>query len=155
MMVFWSVVALLLGGALLMLLPPLWRSRAAAEPVTRGAANLAIYRDQWREAERDFGQGLIAPDQFDPVRDDIQRRWLEDAARRRPQLAASRQAARRSAIALGLLLPLASVLSYLALGDPARRWRRCRRRPRRPPARPATASRRSRSRPVWRPCPSA
>lgn len=124
MMVFWSVVALLLGGALLMLLPPLWKSRAAAEPVTRGAANLAIYRDQWREAERDLGQGLIAPEQIDQARDDIQRRWLEDAAAPAPpavavsQPAAS-QTARRSAIALGLLLPLASVLSYLALGDPA------------------------------------
>lgn len=124
MMVFWSVVALLLCGALLMLLPPLWKSRAAAEPVTRGAANLAIYRDQWREAERDLGQGLIAPEQIDQARDDIQRRWLEDAAAPAqpvvapPQPAASR-VARRSAIALGLLLPLASVLSYLALGDPA------------------------------------
>lgn len=123
MTMFWSVVALLLVGALLMLLPPLWRSRAAAEPVTRGAANLAVYRDQWREAEADLGQGLLAPDQIDPVREDIRRRWLEDAAAPRatptePALPAASQAARRSAIALGLLLPLASVLTYLALGAP-------------------------------------
>ncbi|QTN23823.1 c-type cytochrome biogenesis protein CcmI [Rhizobacter sp. AJA081-3] len=123
MTVFWSVVALLLGGALLMLLPPLWRSRAAAEPVTRGAANLAVYRDQWREAEQDLGQGLLAPDQIEPVREDIQRRWLEDAAAPAtpalaPALPAAPRAARRSAIALGLLLPLASVLTYLALGEP-------------------------------------
>ncbi len=124
MTVFWSVVALLLGGALLMLLPPLWRSRATAEAVTRGAANLAVYRDQWREAEADLGQGLLAPDQIDPVREDIQRRWLEDAAAGAappmgPALPAASTAARRSAIALGLLLPLASVLTYLALGNPA------------------------------------
>lgn len=124
MMVFWSVVALLLGGALLMLLPPLWKPRGAAEAVTRGAANLAVYRDQWREAEHDLGQGLLAPDQIDPVREDIQRRWLEEAAQAAPLAAegapfAASPAARRSAIALGLLLPLASVLSYLALGNPA------------------------------------
>jgi cytochrome c-type biogenesis protein CcmH len=124
MMVFWGVVTLLLGGALLMLLPPLWRSLGAVEPVTRGAANLAVYRDQWREAEHDLGQGLLAPDQIDPVREDIQRRWLEDAALPSPAAAegepfAASTAARRSAIALGLLLPLASVLSYLALGHPA------------------------------------
>lgn len=123
MMVFWSVVALLLGGALLMLLPPLWKSRVAAEPVTRGAANLAIYRDQWREAEADLGQGLLAPDQIEPVREDIQRRWLEDAAApatpaSAPALPTAPRAARRSAIALGLMLPLASVLTYLALGAP-------------------------------------
>ncbi len=124
MMVFWSVVALLLGGALLMLLPPLWKPRGAAEPVTRGTANLAVYRDQWREAEHDLGQGLLAPDQIDPVREDIQRRWLEDAAlpsspvAEGPPIAAS-AAARRSAILLGVLLPLASVLTYLALGHPA------------------------------------
>lgn len=123
MMVFWSVVALLLCGALLMLLPPLWKSRDAAEPVTRGAANLAIYRDQWREAEADLGQGLLAPDQIEPVREDIQRRWLEDAAAplatsTAPDRPVASQAARRSAIALGLLLPLASVLTYLALGAP-------------------------------------
>ena len=124
MTVFWSVVALLLGGALLMLLPPLWRSRATAEAVTRGAANLAVYRDQWREAEADLGQGLLAPDQIEPVREDIQRRWLEDAAAGAappmgPALPAASTAARRSAIALGLLLPLASVLTYLALGNQA------------------------------------
>jgi cytochrome c-type biogenesis protein CcmH len=92
--------------------------------VTRGAANLAVYRDQWREAEHDLGQGLLAPDQIDPVREDIQRRWLEEAAQVSAPAAegapsAASPAARRSAIALGLLLPLASVLSYLALGNPA------------------------------------
>jgi cytochrome c-type biogenesis protein CcmH len=107
-----------------MLLPPLWKPRGAAESVTRGAANLAVYRDQWREAEHDLGQGLLAPDQVDPVREDIQRRWLEDAAQPSSPAAegaplVASTAARRSAIALGVLLPLASVLSYLALGHPA------------------------------------
>ena len=44
MTVFWSVVALLLGGALLMLLPPLWRSRATAEAVTSVAQPMTTKR---------------------------------------------------------------------------------------------------------------
>jgi len=115
MTVFWLVVAMLLGGVLLMLLPPLWKSRGGAEAVTRGTANLAVYRDQWREAEHDLGDGLLAPEQFEQARDDIQRRWLEDAGA--PAARAAAPVARRSAIVLALLLPLASVLTYLQLGD--------------------------------------
>lgn len=115
MTVFWLVVAMLLGGALLMLLPPLWKSRGGAEAVTRGTANLAVYRDQWREVEHDLGDGLLAPDQLEQARDDIQRRWLEDGGA--PVVHAAAPVARRSAIVLALLLPLASVLTYLQLGD--------------------------------------
>lgn len=115
MTVFWLVVAMLLGGALLMLLPPLWKPRGVAEAVTRGTANLAVYRDQWREAEHDLGDGLLAPDQLEQARDDIQRRWLEDGGA--PVARAAAPVARRSAIVLALLLPLASVLTYLQLGD--------------------------------------
>ncbi|WP_298834189.1 c-type cytochrome biogenesis protein CcmI [uncultured Piscinibacter sp.] len=117
MMVFWLVVAMLLGGALLMLVPPLWRSRASAEAVTPMAANLAVYRDQWREAEQDLGAGLLAPEQFAQARDDIQRRWLEDGETAAPSAPTAAWRSRGSAIALALLLPLASVLTYLQLGD--------------------------------------
>jgi cytochrome c-type biogenesis protein CcmH len=117
MMVFWLAVAMLLCGALLMLVPPLWRSRAGGEAVTPTAANLAVYRDQWHEAERDLGAGLLAPEQFAQARDDIQRRWLEDGEAASPPAASDARRSRGSAIALALLLPLASVLTYLQLGD--------------------------------------
>ncbi|MGD9832665.1 MAG: c-type cytochrome biogenesis protein CcmI [Piscinibacter sp.] len=122
MMVFWTVVAMLLGGALLMLLPPLWRGvRTAAETVSPEAANLAVYRDQWREAEADLGEGLLAPERLAEARDDIQRRWLEEAegegANAEAPGAAPPRFSRGSAIALAVLLPLASVLTYLQLGD--------------------------------------
>lgn len=120
MTVFWLVVALLLGGVLLMLLPPLWRGgRTAAESVSTGAANLAVYRDQLREAEADLGEGLLAPERLAEAREDIQRRWLEEGEAvpvTAPATAAPRLS-RASAIALAVLLPLASVLTYLQLGD--------------------------------------
>ncbi|TXC65210.1 c-type cytochrome biogenesis protein CcmI [Piscinibacter aquaticus] len=118
MTVFWLVVAMLLAGALLMLVPPLWRGgRGATAAVSAGAANLAVYRDQWREAEADLGEGLLAPERPAEVREGHpaalagRRRGGDGRCRVAPRLS------RASAIALLVLLPLASVLTYLQLGD--------------------------------------
>lgn len=117
MMVFWAIAALLLAGGLLMLLPPLWRPPAADRSAAPEAVNLAVYRDQWREAERDREQAQLDPAQFDAARDDIRRRWLEEA--QAGASAATAQPARRTALVLALLIPLGSVLVYLQLGHPA------------------------------------
>ena len=112
--VFWIVAALFVLGALLMLLSPLWKPAAA--PAPQGGIQLAVYRDQLRESENDLGAGLIAPERLDEARDDIRRRWLEEAAQPVPPVAQA-WPARRVGIALALLIPLGSVLSYLAIGD--------------------------------------
>ncbi len=116
MTVFWIVVALFLLGALLVLLPPLLRRVPMAEVGSRGA-NLAAHRDQLREAERDLADDLITPERFAQTRAEIERRVLEDttAVGTGPQVT---RPALRSAIALALLIPLGSVLTYLALGRP-------------------------------------
>jgi cytochrome c-type biogenesis protein CcmH len=130
---FWLVAALLLAGALLMLLPPLWQPRTPPTAITAGGANLSIYQDQAREAEHDLATGLIAPEHFAQSRSDIQRRLLEDVPA--PVAGAGPRAARGTAIALALLIPAASVLSYLALGD-----RQALTSVARQPAEPATAA---------------
>lgn len=119
MTAFWLVIAMLLVGALLMLVPPLWRGRSGADGVSSQAANLAVYRDQWREAEADVAAGLIAPDRAGEAREDIQRRWQEEGslAPDTPAAAATPRFSRASAVMLMLVLPLASVLTYLKLGD--------------------------------------
>ena len=117
MTIFWIVASLFLIGALLMLLPPLWKPRQGSAPATASGLNLAVYRDQLRESERDLAAGLIAPDQVGAARDDIRQRWLEDAAVP-VAVAAARPAARRAVIVLALLIPVGSVLTYLGLGDP-------------------------------------
>ena len=116
MTIFWTVAALFLLGALLLILPPLLRPARAA--LGGDGANLAVHRDQWREAERDLADDTITPERFAQARAEIQARVLEDLA---PASAASAApgAARASAVALAVLLPLASVLTYLALGNPA------------------------------------
>lgn len=120
MTVFWLVAALFLAGALLMLLPPLWR---APRPEALGpgvlGVNLAVHRDQWREAERDLAAGLLGPEQLNPTRDEIRQRLQAELAAPAAAAAAWAQApARRTALALALLIPLGSVLGYLALGEP-------------------------------------
>lgn len=116
MVMFWVVAALLLVGALLLLLPALWAPRAAVQGQA-GGANVAVYRDQLREAERDLAADLITPDRFEQLRSEIQRRVLEDT-----QAAAATggtlQPARRMAMGLALLIPAASIATYLALGEP-------------------------------------
>lgn len=117
MMVFWGVVALLLLGALLMLLPALWKPRWPGAALQAADVNLAIYRDQIGEAARDLEEGLLPPGQMAQAREDIQRRVLEETG---PALASNAvlAPARRTAWALALLLPLGSVSTYLYLGDP-------------------------------------
>lgn len=116
MLMFWIVSALLLAGALLFVLPPLWRPREAPAAAAVGA-NAAVYRDQLREAERDLAADLITPERFEQLRAEIQRRVLEDAGGA-PAAMATTEPSRRLAVALGLLIPLASVAVYLSLGRP-------------------------------------
>jgi cytochrome c-type biogenesis protein CcmH len=115
MTVFWIVAALFLLGALLMLLPGLLQPRRS--DVSVDSANLAVHRDQLREAEQDLAAGALSIDRFVQSRAEIQRRVLEDIAAVDPVEAPV--AARRTAVALALLIPLASVLTYLQLGEPA------------------------------------
>lgn len=117
MLIFWSVVALLLAGALMLLLPALWRPKATLRG-DAGGANVAVYRDQLREAERDLAADVISRDRFEQLRSEIEHRVLEDTQAAASAPVADAQPARRSALALALLIPVASVATYLALGQP-------------------------------------
>jgi cytochrome c-type biogenesis protein CcmH len=108
-------IALLLLLALGWLLPGLLRPRGGRATAAAGA-NVAVYRDQLQEAERDLAADLITPDRFEQLRAEIQRRVLEDTATVAAPAAAS--PARRTALVLAVLLPLASVGTYLAIGQP-------------------------------------
>ena len=116
MVMFWVVAGLLLLGALLLVLPALWAPRAAVQGQA-GGANVAVYRDQLKEAERDLASDVITPERFEQLRGEIQRRVLEDTqASEGPTL--TLKPARRMALALALVIPAASIATYLALGEP-------------------------------------
>jgi cytochrome c-type biogenesis protein CcmH len=118
MSIFWTVAALFLLGALLMLLPSLLQARAAATTAATTAAgtNLAVHRDQLREAEADLAAGLITPERFAQARSEIVQRVIEDTAP--AEAPAGPTNSRRTALVLAVLIPVASVLTYLQLGNP-------------------------------------
>ncbi|MFT3817773.1 MAG: c-type cytochrome biogenesis protein CcmI [Rubrivivax sp.] len=117
MLIFWLLAALLVAGALLLMLPALWRPRAAVQGQA-GGANVAVYRDQLREAERDLAADLITPERHEQLKAEIQHRVLEDTRQAAAAPAAAGRPARRSALALALLIPAASIATYLVLGQP-------------------------------------
>jgi cytochrome c-type biogenesis protein CcmH len=117
MLIFWIVAAMFSVGALLVLLPGLLRPRVGG--VDASEAALAVHRDQWREAAADVETGRLGADQLAAARFEIDQRAREEgAAGTRTPSAQPAQPARRTAAALALLLPIASVCVYLALGDP-------------------------------------
>lgn len=122
---FIIVAALLVVTVLAILLPPLlptrWptlgrtpRSSGAAD---RGAANLAIFRDQIRELERERHDGLLSEADFAQSRNELQRRLLDEV---QPSTAALTNApgGRKTALALLVIIPLAAAAGYALLGNP-------------------------------------
>lgn len=102
------------------ILPPLWLGLRAPKPQTdRQEANLAIFRDQLLELEREKGEGTLAEADFEQARRELQRRLLEEVE---PETggaqAASHAPSRKTAIALLLLLPILALLGYGMLGKP-------------------------------------
>ena len=75
MIAFGFVAVLLVAGALLYVLPPLFsRARDGGEGVDGGAAALLVHRDQLAELARDLQRGDITEDQFRTARADLERR---------------------------------------------------------------------------------
>ena len=117
MTAFWVIAALLAAGALAFVLPPLLRRRRAAPGAAAEATNVAVYRDQLRELDTDLAAGTLARDQYDDARRELEARLLADV---QGGAAAPRAAAtgRIAAIAAGIAIPVASILLYLAVGNP-------------------------------------
>lgn len=117
MTAFWVIAVLLAAGALAFVLPPLLRGRRAAPGAAIDATNVAVYRDQLRELEADLAAGTLAREQYDDARRELEGRLLADV---QGGAAAPRVTApgRIAAIAAGIAIPVASVLLYLAVGNP-------------------------------------
>lgn len=100
------------------LLPSLWHGkRRQQQDHSRKAENLAIFRDQLAELEREKAEGTLLEADFQQARTELQRRLLEDVDSNEALLPTSGKS-RPTALALLLILPLAAVLSYGVLGNP-------------------------------------
>jgi cytochrome c-type biogenesis protein CcmH len=100
-MLFWTAAALLTLGACLAILLPIMRARAAAPAA---AHDLAVYRDQLAEIDRDAGRGLIGATEAGEARAEIGRRIL--------RLGGALQDSRPKSLGrVGRLVPAAAILA--------------------------------------------
>jgi cytochrome c-type biogenesis protein CcmH len=113
---FLIAAALLVVFTLLFLLTPLLRRRAPGTEASRAAINAGIYRDQIAELERDLKGGSLSQADYEESRTELSRRLLEDAGAQE-SAAAKAQPARKSAVLIGLTLPIAAALTYFVLGN--------------------------------------
>jgi len=116
-MLLWISFAVLTALVLIALLSPL-RSRAHSGDAKRASFDLAVYRDQLSELERDQKAGLIPDTEADAARNEVSRRILAAQA----ELAADAKAARPVpawlTIATGVAVPLIALGGYLQIGRP-------------------------------------
>lgn len=116
-MTLWFALALMTAAAVLAVLWPL--SRRGRE--LRSGSDVAVYRDQLEEIERDRAAGLIADNEAAGAKVEVSRRLIAaaDAPTASPGNAAAVTRRRRAvAVAALVALPLGAVGIYLALGSP-------------------------------------
>lgn len=117
-MLLWTAFALMTGAAILAVLWPL-RVRPDDRTAGEAEADLAVYRDQLAEIERDRAAGLIGPGESEAARTEVARRMLR-AAERAGEAARPSDTRRRAAAVVALVgVPLIAGGLYLALGSPA------------------------------------
>lgn len=112
-----GLIALALG----IVLPPLLRRKTAVPPAGSGVdarrANLRVLREQLAALEADHAAGTIDAGQYEQTRTDIERRALDEEQAAEQAVATPRRAT-RTAVMMGLVIPVFAVLMYAALGQP-------------------------------------
>ncbi|WP_291994366.1 c-type cytochrome biogenesis protein CcmI [Candidatus Accumulibacter sp. ACC003] len=116
MTAFLIAAALLVVAVLAILLPPLLRAPRPSAAADRREANLAIFRDQLGELERERRDGSLAEDDFAQAHQELQRRLL-DELQVPASVPTSASAGGKTAFALLLIIPLAAAAGYALLGN--------------------------------------
>jgi cytochrome c-type biogenesis protein CcmH len=101
-------------AVVLLVLPLILRGRGAG---SRDAYNLAVYRDQLAEIDRDVGRGVIDPDQAEAAKSEIARRILALTPSAGAAAASSSTPLAVAAVAI-ILLPFVAWTLYWNLGSP-------------------------------------
>lgn len=115
-MALWFVLGLMTVAAAFAVLWPLSRVTAGVP----GNNELAVYRDQLAEVERDVAAGLVSERDADAARVEIGRRMIA-ASEVTPVVSSSNNGRARRAVAVVALagLPLLAAGVYLAIGSPS------------------------------------
>jgi cytochrome c-type biogenesis protein CcmH len=116
-MVLWIIFAGMTAAALAALLWPVWR-REAPDAGLRDA-ELAVYRDQLAEIDRDAARGMIDPREAEATRNEVSRRMLAAAGPDDLEPTRTAPGARRAALVSALMgIPVIALSTYLAFGSP-------------------------------------
>jgi cytochrome c-type biogenesis protein CcmH len=120
-MVLWLVFAVMAVIAVGFVAVPLLRRAPREDPPERADYDLAVYKDQLRDIERDRVRGVLDEEQAAAARLEVERRLLA-AASAAPETMAPRPAAARTpwhlAVIVALILIPAAALVYLHQGAP-------------------------------------
>jgi cytochrome c-type biogenesis protein CcmH len=121
MPMLWVIFALLVLLALWFVLPPLLQAAQGQKRDETRTANVLVYQDQCRELEADLRNGLIAQEQYQQDRDELERRLLKDVepqenAGSSPE--ASSPVTKRLAYGVGTAIPVAAIALYFFVGNP-------------------------------------
>jgi cytochrome c-type biogenesis protein CcmH len=118
MTLFWIICAALLIVAILFVAIPLWRGTSKNNSVVRDAANLEILRDQIAEMDADLKNGLLTPELHEQGKRELQARLLEEVGDTKAVDVSNKpHPLKITAIALAVLLPLASAGLYYKIGN--------------------------------------
>lgn len=118
-MILWPILALMT----LMAMAAVWWPLARRQKSVRSGSDVAVYRDQLDEIDRDEAAGLVGGAEAEAARVEVSRRLIAAAEVARAASAAAAPAPasryRWATIASAvLLLPLGASLVYLSLGSP-------------------------------------
>jgi len=116
-MTLWLILALMTAAALGAVIWPLARARTPSA----GGSDLAVYRDQLEEIERDHADGRIGHDEFEAARVEVSRRLLGAAGKDGPGTAETAPGGGRRIAALVVAvvaIPLLAGPLYTVLGSP-------------------------------------
>src|SRR3989338_6295900 len=117
MILFLIACAVLLIVALLFVVLPLWFKSGNFNNVLRDEANLEILRDQSAELEADLRNGLLTQDAYEQGKRELQARLLDEVKPPDSPASTSLNPAKILALLLAVLLPVASVLLYIKIGN--------------------------------------
>jgi cytochrome c-type biogenesis protein CcmH len=119
-MLFWIIATLMAAAVAATLLPPLLRKGAAQAADT---PDVALYRDQLAEIDRDLARGTLAPEEAERTRIEVARRLLAaDKAAHEPGGDAVQEAPKRATLIVaavsGLVVVGGGLWGYAELGAP-------------------------------------
>jgi cytochrome c-type biogenesis protein CcmH len=112
---FWIAAGLLTAAVVALLALPLMRKAVPTD--LGGGTDLAVYRDQLAELERERARGLVEIEQAASLETEISRRML-NAARSAQPVPATASPSRVLTVILAVLFPVGGLAIYLMVGQP-------------------------------------